>query len=278
MTPNKDATVWTIRLRSGVTFHNGKDVTADDLIFSINRVINPKSPGEAANALHGINASGMKKVDNLTITVPFAQAVLDLSREPGQQHHRLRASGRVRPQEADRHRSVQDVPASPPASRRSSPATRTTGTRRCLTSNEIIMTDYADETSQVNALLERPGGRHQPALAGHASGPSPARARRWSSPPVVAGTRSRCGSISRRSTTCGSGRRSGWPSTARRCWRPCSAATARSATTSSRSGPRSMTTAFRSASTTPSRPSRCSRPPATRTSRSRWSRATSRRG
>ena len=48
MTPNKDATVWTIRLRSGVTFHNGKDVTADDLIYSINRVINPKTPGEAA--------------------------------------------------------------------------------------------------------------------------------------------------------------------------------------------------------------------------------------
>ena len=42
MTPNKDATVWTIRLRPGVTFHNGKDVTADDLIFSINRVHQPE--------------------------------------------------------------------------------------------------------------------------------------------------------------------------------------------------------------------------------------------
>ena len=73
MTPNKDATVWTIRLRSGVTFHNGQDVTADDLIYSINRVVNPKAPGEAANALHGIIASGMKKLDNLTITVPFAK-------------------------------------------------------------------------------------------------------------------------------------------------------------------------------------------------------------
>ena len=44
MTPNKDATVWTIRLRSGVTFHNGQALTADDLIYSINRVVNPKSP------------------------------------------------------------------------------------------------------------------------------------------------------------------------------------------------------------------------------------------
>ena len=73
MTPNKDATVWTIRLRKGVTFHNGKDLTAEDLIFSINRVVDPKAPGEAANALHGIDAGGMKKVDNRTITVPFAK-------------------------------------------------------------------------------------------------------------------------------------------------------------------------------------------------------------
>src|SRR5215471_11657609 len=42
MTPKKDASVWTIRLRKGVTFHNGKECTAEDLIFSINRVINPK--------------------------------------------------------------------------------------------------------------------------------------------------------------------------------------------------------------------------------------------
>src|ERR1700735_5559534 len=73
MTPNKDATVWTIRLRKGVTFHNGKDLTADDLIYSIKRVINPKSPGEAANALSGIDAKGIKKLDNLTITVTFAK-------------------------------------------------------------------------------------------------------------------------------------------------------------------------------------------------------------
>src|SRR3984885_6560931 len=73
MTPNKDATVWTIRLRKGGEFHNGKPLTADDLIYSINRVINPKSPGEAANALSGIIANKIKKLDNLTITVPFSK-------------------------------------------------------------------------------------------------------------------------------------------------------------------------------------------------------------
>ena len=36
ITPNKDATVWTMRLRPGVTFHNGKPLTADDVIYTLN--------------------------------------------------------------------------------------------------------------------------------------------------------------------------------------------------------------------------------------------------
>jgi len=73
MTPNAKATEWTIRLRDGVTFHNGKPLTADDLIFSIHRVLNPKAPGEAASALAGIKAADIKKLDKLTVKVPFSR-------------------------------------------------------------------------------------------------------------------------------------------------------------------------------------------------------------
>ena len=41
---NKDASVWTVRLRDGITFHNGKDLTADDLAFTFRRILNPKKP------------------------------------------------------------------------------------------------------------------------------------------------------------------------------------------------------------------------------------------
>jgi peptide/nickel transport system substrate-binding protein len=152
MTPNKDATVWTIRLRSGVTFHNGKDVTADDLIFSINRVINPKSPGEAANALSGINAAGIKKVDNLTITVPFHKPYSTL------------------PESLANNITVYVLPVgfdpkNPIGTGPFKMSQFTPGQQTILTRfenywnqplpylNEIIMTDYSDETSQVNALL-----------------------------------------------------------------------------------------------------------------------------
>jgi peptide/nickel transport system substrate-binding protein len=152
MTPNKDATVWTIRLRSGVTFHNGKDVTADDLIFSINRVINPKSPGEAANALSGINAAGIKKVDNLTITVPFQKPY---STFPESLANNITVY--VLPVGFD--------PKNPIGTGPFKMSQFTPGQQTVLTRfenywnaplpylNEIIMTDYSDETSQVNALL-----------------------------------------------------------------------------------------------------------------------------
>ena len=152
MTPNKDATVWTIRLRKGVTFHNGKDLTAEDLIFSINRVVDPKAPGEAANALHGIDAGGMKKVDNRTITVPFAKPYSTL------------------PQSLAGNVTVYIVPVGfdpkkPVGTGPFKYQSFTPGQQSVFVRNEnywnqplpyldtLTMTDYSDETSQVNALL-----------------------------------------------------------------------------------------------------------------------------
>ena len=39
--PSKDGTTWTITLRDGVTFHNGKPLTGEDVLFSILRVADP---------------------------------------------------------------------------------------------------------------------------------------------------------------------------------------------------------------------------------------------
>ncbi|SMF82564.1 peptide/nickel transport system substrate-binding protein [Tistlia consotensis] len=48
-TPNEDASVWTFRLRDGVTFHNGKTLEADDVIasFDYHRGPDSKSSGKA---------------------------------------------------------------------------------------------------------------------------------------------------------------------------------------------------------------------------------------
>ena len=66
MTPNTDATVWTIRLRSGVTFHDGKDLGADDVIYTIQQFANPKNASSAQSVLTQVDVGGMRKLDALT--------------------------------------------------------------------------------------------------------------------------------------------------------------------------------------------------------------------
>jgi peptide/nickel transport system substrate-binding protein len=71
MTPNKDATVWTVKLKPGITFHNGKDLTADDVIFTFRRIANPKAPLDGATGLAPVDLAGLKALDQLTVQVPM---------------------------------------------------------------------------------------------------------------------------------------------------------------------------------------------------------------
>ncbi len=76
-TPNQKGDVWTFKLRQGVTFNDGTPFTADDVVASIERVINPKSGSGALAALQGILApGGTKAVDTNTVQFnlekPFA--------------------------------------------------------------------------------------------------------------------------------------------------------------------------------------------------------------
>jgi peptide/nickel transport system substrate-binding protein len=64
-----DAMSWTVRLKPGLEFHNGKSVTADDVIFSLQRIINPKNGASDAVQLAAIDPKGFKKLDNLTVKI-----------------------------------------------------------------------------------------------------------------------------------------------------------------------------------------------------------------
>jgi peptide/nickel transport system substrate-binding protein len=66
--PSKDAKTWTVKMRSGVTFHNGKPVTANDAWLSIQRVANPKAPLSAGGQLSQIiDFKSTKVVDDSTL-------------------------------------------------------------------------------------------------------------------------------------------------------------------------------------------------------------------
>ncbi|MDA8080102.1 MAG: ABC transporter substrate-binding protein [Actinomycetota bacterium] len=79
ITPNSDATVWTIRLRPGVTFHNGKPLTSEDVLYTFQQVLNPNSPGAGAPSISLVDLASSRIVDPLTLELhcksPFSTLV-----------------------------------------------------------------------------------------------------------------------------------------------------------------------------------------------------------
>jgi peptide/nickel transport system substrate-binding protein len=67
--PNADATVWQIRLKSGITWHDGKDLTADDLVYTIRNGSDAKHA--ASSTFAAFDVKGIKKLDPLTISLPL---------------------------------------------------------------------------------------------------------------------------------------------------------------------------------------------------------------
>ena len=70
MTPNADATEWTIRVKKGITFHNGKTLGADDVIFTFQKALNPKAPAPSAALLVPVDLNGIRKLDQYTVRIP----------------------------------------------------------------------------------------------------------------------------------------------------------------------------------------------------------------
>jgi peptide/nickel transport system substrate-binding protein len=67
-TPNSAADVWTFKIRQGVKFHDGKPLTADDVVYTYKLQTNPKSSSNALSAIGGVlTPSGVRKVDQYTV-------------------------------------------------------------------------------------------------------------------------------------------------------------------------------------------------------------------
>jgi peptide/nickel transport system substrate-binding protein len=66
---NSDATIWTITLRDGVRWHDGKPLTADDVVHTIRLSLSPQS--YAGSLLRNINVSQVRKRGRLSVEVPL---------------------------------------------------------------------------------------------------------------------------------------------------------------------------------------------------------------
>jgi peptide/nickel transport system substrate-binding protein len=74
---NKDATVYEVKLRPDVTFHNGKTFGAEDVIYSIQQMA--KATSDALPFVSGIKIGGLKAINKTTVRIPLKQADADLA-------------------------------------------------------------------------------------------------------------------------------------------------------------------------------------------------------
>ena len=64
-------TQYTIKLRDGITFQNGKALTADDVIYSLQRIGSQKNGLTGFAATATMDIKHVKKMDNLTVRLPL---------------------------------------------------------------------------------------------------------------------------------------------------------------------------------------------------------------
>ncbi len=152
LTPNSTATQWTLRLRQGITFHNGKDLTADDIIYTFRTILNPKAPAAAAAGLSSIDAAAMTKLDKHTVRIPCKTPFGILNQALAIPTYSDIIPVGFNPKAP--------VGTGPFKLKSFTPGTQSTFARydgywqRGLPYlDEVVITDYSDETSQVNALL-----------------------------------------------------------------------------------------------------------------------------
>ncbi len=59
--------MWEVKLREGISFHNGEPFNADAVVYSVNRIINPEFNSEQASFFASI--TGAEKIDDLTVGI-----------------------------------------------------------------------------------------------------------------------------------------------------------------------------------------------------------------
>jgi peptide/nickel transport system substrate-binding protein len=146
----KSASEWVVRLKPGVEFHNGKTMDADDLIFSIQRIVNPKTVSRGQGGLETIDLKRMKKLDKLTVSLPLKEPYSVFDTEIGQYFNGIVPVGYdpknpvgTGPFKADKFTPAQGATLDRFANYHGTPAY----------ADQLVITEFADPGARVNALL-----------------------------------------------------------------------------------------------------------------------------
>ncbi len=84
---SRDWREWTFSLRKGVKFHHGREFTSDDVVFTLTRILDPKTKSGAADLFQGIKGArefregrakkveGLEALDRYTIRVELVDPI-----------------------------------------------------------------------------------------------------------------------------------------------------------------------------------------------------------
>jgi peptide/nickel transport system substrate-binding protein len=148
-----------VRIRSGIEFHNGKTLTADDVIYSIQRILNPKEGLFGAAGLGSVDPKGLKKMDANTVRITLKQPDSTIPDQLGQYFNGIVPVG------YERKGPLKWVGTGPYkvqsfTAGQQSVAVRNPNYWRPASDgpwfDQVTVTDFADSAAQVNALLAGP--------------------------------------------------------------------------------------------------------------------------
>jgi peptide/nickel transport system substrate-binding protein len=149
--PGKSPDEWTIRLRDGVTFHNGKPVTADDVLFSVQRIMDPKDPKRGAASISYIDLASSKRLDARTVRIKLKIPNVGFPDDIGQYFNGIVPTG---------YDPKNPVGTGPFKYKSFSPAERSVFVKNPdywqegePHVDEVEIIDFPEETARVNALL-----------------------------------------------------------------------------------------------------------------------------
>jgi peptide/nickel transport system substrate-binding protein len=93
LVPNDDASVWTIKVRPDVEFHNGKVLSADDVVFSLKYMLDPTNKAQGAGSLAGLKPQNIRRKDAMTVQLRFDKPNAFLSDVLGDRAVKIFAEG-----------------------------------------------------------------------------------------------------------------------------------------------------------------------------------------
>jgi peptide/nickel transport system substrate-binding protein len=93
LVPNADASVWTIKVRPDVEFHNGKQLSADDVVFSLKYMLDPANKAQGAGSLTGLQPRNIRRKDAMTVELKLDRPNAFLSDVLGDRAVKIFAEG-----------------------------------------------------------------------------------------------------------------------------------------------------------------------------------------